>query len=73
FQAYAGIPLLVGSGGLVDVYNPKKYHRLILCALDEYRSDKPASWDETCAYDYAAYMLDRIKNEPFLGEKAKGQ
>ena len=62
-----GLILSKEEGGKWGIDNvPKKYHRLILCALDEYRSDKPASWDETCAYDYAAYMLDRIKNEPFV-------
>ena len=41
---------------------PEKYHCLILHALDEYSSDKSMKWDEDSAHDYAAYMIEQIRN-----------
>ena len=49
-----------GNWGIDNV--SKKYHCLILQALDEYSSDKSMKWDENCARDYAAYMIEQIKN-----------
>ena len=49
-----------GNWGIDNL--PKKYHCLILHALDEYSSDKTMKWDENCAHDYAAYMIEQIKN-----------
>ena len=39
---------------------PEKYHCLILHALDEYSSNQSIKWDNV--HDYAAYMIDQIKN-----------
>ena len=49
-----------GKWGIDNV--PEKYHGLILHALDEYLSDSSMEWDEDCARDYAAYMIEQIKN-----------
>ena len=49
-----------GNWGIDHV--PKKYHGLILHALDEYLSDRSMKWDENCACDYVAYMIEQIKN-----------
>lgn len=48
-----------GNWGIDNV--PEKYHQLILQALEEYSSGEPMQQDENCAYNYAAYMLDRIQ------------
>ncbi len=50
-----------GNWGIDNV--PKKYHCLILHALDEYLSDRSMEWDENCARDYVAYMIEQIKNQ----------
>lgn len=42
---------------------PEKYHSLLLQALDAYSSDKPIKWDESGMRDYAAYMINRIKEQ----------
>lgn len=49
-----------GNWGIDNV--PEKYHCLILHALDEYLSDRSMKWDENCARDYVAYMIEQIKN-----------
>lgn len=49
-----------GNWGMGNV--PEKYHDLILQALDEYLSGKSMKWDENCARDYAAYMVEQIRN-----------
>ena len=49
-----------GNWGIDNV--PEKYHCLILHALDEYLSDRSMEWDENCACDYVAYMIEQIKN-----------
>lgn len=49
-----------GNWGIANL--PEKYHDLISNALDEYASDKSVMWDENRTCDYAAYMIDRIKN-----------
>ncbi len=49
-----------GNWGIANL--PEKYHDLISDALDEYSVDKPIKWDEGRLYDFAVYMIDRIKN-----------
>lgn len=49
-----------GNWGIANL--PEKYHDLISNALDEYSSDKSVKWDENRTRDYAAYMIERIKN-----------
>lgn len=49
-----------GNWGINNV--PEKYHCLILHALDEYLLDRSMEWDENCARDYVAYMIEQIKN-----------
>lgn len=50
-----------GNWGLDNL--PEKYYDLILQALDEYSSDRSMKWNENATGDYAAYMLDQIRNE----------
>lgn len=40
---------------------PKKYHGLILQALDEYSSDRTMEWKDDCAQEYVSYMIGEIK------------
>ncbi len=49
-----------GKWGLTNI--PSKYHSLILQAMDEYLADRVLKWDEEKARDYAAYMIEQIKN-----------
>lgn len=49
-----------GNWGIDNIF--EKYHCLIMQALDEYSSKKQAMWDENAALDYAAYMIEQIKN-----------
>ncbi|MDE5908847.1 MAG: DUF4111 domain-containing protein [Lachnospiraceae bacterium] len=49
-----------GNWGMNHV--PEKYHPLILRALEEYASGKSTQWNGNCAREYAAYMIDQIKN-----------
>lgn len=49
-----------GNWGTGNV--PGKYHHLILQALEEYTSGKPVKWEDGGAKEYAAYMIERIKN-----------
>ena len=48
-----------GKWGIDHV--PKKYHDLILQALDEYTSDRPMEWEDDYAQEYASYMLEEIR------------
>lgn len=50
-----------GNWGIENV--PGKYHALILQALDEYASDKLMKWDENSMRDYAAYMIEQIRED----------
>ncbi|MDE7313785.1 MAG: DUF4111 domain-containing protein [Eubacterium sp.] len=47
-----------GNWGIDHV--SKKYHGLILHALDEYASGRSMKWDENYAREYAAYMIGQI-------------
>lgn len=49
-----------GNWGIDNV--PKKYHSLILQALNEYSSSDPVEWEDNCAREYAVYMVEQIKN-----------
>ncbi len=58
-----GLILSKQEGGNWGINNiPEKYHNLLLPALEQYVSDKSIKWDESLMLDYAAYMIDRIKN-----------
>lgn len=48
-----------GKWGIDHV--PKKYHDLILQALDEYSFDKLMEWKDNCAQEYVSYMIEEIK------------
>lgn len=50
-----------GNWGLDNL--PEKYYDLILQALDEYSSDRSMKWNENATSNYAAYMLEQIRNE----------
>lgn len=49
-----------GKWGIRNV--PEEYQTLIIQALEEYISNKPAEWDENLAHEYAAYMITQIRN-----------
>jgi len=56
-----GIILSKWEGGKWGIDNiPKKYHGLILQALDEYSSDKMIEWKDDNAQEYVSYMLEKI-------------
>lgn len=58
-----GIVLSKREGGKWGIdHVPKKYHDLILQALDEYASDRPMEWEDDYAQEYASYMLEEIKS-----------
>ena len=57
-----GVILSKREGGKWGIdHVPKKYHDLILQALDEYSSDRLMKWKDDCAQEYASYMLEEIK------------
>lgn len=49
-----------GNWGIENV--PEKYRSLILQALEEYVWDRKGKWEESCVQEYAAYMIEQIKN-----------
>ena len=49
-----------GNWGIENV--PEKYRSLILQALEEYVWDRKGKWEENCVQEYAAYMIEQIKN-----------
>lgn len=56
-----GIILSKWEGGKWGIDNiPKKYHGLILQALDEYSSDKMIEWKDDNAQEYVSYMIEKI-------------
>lgn len=58
-----GIILSKREGGIWGRNHiPEKYHCLVSQALDEYGSDRSAEWDESCAREYAAYMIAEIRS-----------
>ncbi|MDE6127916.1 MAG: DUF4111 domain-containing protein, partial [Lachnospiraceae bacterium] len=58
-----GLILSKQEGGNWGINNiAEKYHNLLFPALEQYVSDKSIKWDESLMLDYAAYMIDRIKN-----------
>ncbi|NLX64806.1 MAG: DUF4111 domain-containing protein [Clostridiaceae bacterium] len=48
-----------GEWGLANI--PEKYHPVIITALKEYKSGKPAQYDMDLAKEYAEYMLKEIQ------------
>lgn len=58
-----GIILSKWEGGKWGIDNiPKKYHGLILQALDEYSSDKMIEWKDDNAQEYVSYMIEKISS-----------
>lgn len=56
-----GIILSKWEGGRWGIDNiPKKYHGLILQALDEYSFDKMIEWKDDNAQEYVSYMIEKI-------------
>ncbi len=66
-----GLILSKREGGEWGIANlPEKYHGLVASALQAYHSDEMFEQDDALAGNYAAYMLDRIRNCAVRGTSA---